>query len=212
MTIEKIIEASAVSVLNLIIHSMMEHCFILAHENELSFLKGLIPAENIGEFNDEAVLDWAADLALLALVQDKPVVYLLNMIRKIEQHILVYSKNNGLDRAEIAEDEEISEQSRSTWMYVIGEMRYQNYGEILNTLGWLIECYGMVIWNLAHQQILSLDDVFLQTELEYYTWDGDVPALDIKNENARFLLGIYTDIQLDAAEIEQFKTDYNGKV
>jgi hypothetical protein len=212
MTKEKIIEASAVSVLKLIIRSIMEHCFLLAHENELSNLKGIIPAENIGVFSEEGMLDWSADLALLNLIEDKPVVYLMNIVRKIDKHILSYSKSNALDWAELADDDDVMEQSASTWLYVVGQMKYQSYAEILNTLGWLIECYGMVIWNLAYQQILGLDDVFLQTELEYYVWDGDVESLTVENENALFLLGIYTDIQLDAAQIEQFRQEYNGKV
>jgi hypothetical protein len=212
MTKEKIIEASAVSVLKMIVRSMMEHCFLLAHGNELSCLKGIVPAENIGVYDEEGQLDWSADLSVLAAVQDKPVVYLMNIIRKIEKHILSYTKSNDLDWTELSNDDEVMEQSVLTWLYVIGQMKYQCYSEIINTLGWLIECYGMVIWNLAHQQILGLDDVFLQTELEYYAWDGEVKSLTIENANAAFLLNIYTDIQLDAVQIEQFKREYNGKV
>lgn len=70
----------------------------------------------------------------------------------------------------------------------------------------------MVIWNLAHQQILDLEDVFLQTEIAYYEWDGDVKLLGITNENASYLLNIYTDIQLDAVELEQFRKVYYGEV
>jgi hypothetical protein len=212
MTKEKIIEASAVSVLKMVIRSIMEHCFLLAHENELSDLKGVIPAEDIGEYDEEGRLDWSVDMELLNLVLDKPVVYLMNMIRKIESHINVYTKTNNLDHEEILADEQIMEQTASTWLYIIGQMKYQNYREILDTLGWLIECYGMVIWNLAYQQILGLADVFLETEMQYYSWDGAIASLDISNKNALFLLNIYADIQLDAAQLEQFIKDYNGKV
>jgi hypothetical protein len=205
MTKEKIIEASAVSVLKMVIRSIMEHCFLLAHENELSDLKGVIPAEDIGEYDEEGRLDWSVDMELLNLVLDKPVVYLMNMIRKIESHINVYTKTNDLDHEEILADEQIMEQTASTWLYIIGQMKYQNYREILDTLGWLIECYGMV-------QILGLADVFLETEMQYYSWDGAIASLDISNKNALFLLNIYADIQLDAAQLEQFIKDYNGKV
>jgi hypothetical protein len=136
MTKEKIIEASAVSVLKMVIRSIMEHCFLLAHENELSDLKGVIPAEDIGEYDEEGRLDWSVDMELLNLVLDKPVVYLMNMIRKIESHINVYTKTNDLDHEEILADEQIMEQTASTWLYIIGQMKYQNYREILDTLGW----------------------------------------------------------------------------
>lgn len=212
MTQEKIIEASAVSVLQMVIRSMMEHCFLLAHENELSDLKGVVPAEDIGEYDEEGRLDWSVDMQLLNLVLDKPVVYLMNMIRKIEGHIHIYSKTNHLNPEEIFSDEQVMEQTASTWLYIIGQMKYQSYVEILDTLGWLIECYGIVIWNLAHQQILGLGDVFLETEMQYYSWDGDVASLDVSNKNALFLLNIYADIQLDAVQLEQFIKDYNGKV
>lgn len=212
MTQEKIIEASAVSVLKMVIRSMMEHCFLLAHENELSDLKGVVPAEDIGEYGEDGQLDWSVDMELLNLVLDKPVVYLMNMIRKIESHIHVYTKTNHLNPEEIFSDEQVMEQTASTWLYIIGQMKYQSYREILDTLGWLIECYGMVIWNLAHQQILGLGDVFLETEMQYYSWDGDVASLDVSNKNALFLLNIYADIQLDAAQLEQVIKDYNGKV
>jgi hypothetical protein len=212
MTKEKIIEASAVSVLKMVIRSIMEHCFLLAHENELSDLKRVIPAEDIGEYDEDGRLDWSVDMELLNLVLDKPVVYLMNMIRKIEGHINEYTKTNDLDHEEILADEQIMEQTASTWLYIIGQMKYQSYREILDTLGWLIECYGMVIWNLAHQQILGLADVFLETEMQYYSWDGAIASLDISNKNALFLLNIYADIQLDAAQLEQFIKDYNGKV
>ncbi|MFP5081156.1 hypothetical protein, partial [Pedobacter sp. JCM 36344] len=194
------------------IRSMMEHCFLLAHERELSFLKGVVPAESIGTYGKDGLVDWSADMAILNLVEDEPVVYLMNIIRKIEQHIISYTNTNDLVWKEIAADEDVMEQSILTWLTIIGELKYEGYADILNSLGWLIECYGMVIWNLAYQQILGLEDVFLETELEYYTWDGDAQSLEIVNENALFLLGIYADIQLDAAQIEQFKTEYNGKV
>jgi len=212
MTSVKIIEASAVSVLKLIIRSMMEHCFLLAHERELSCLKGVVPAESIGTYGKDGLVDWSVDRALLDLVEDKPVVYLMNIIRKIEQHIISYTNTNELVWKEIAADEDVMEQSILTWLTIIGELKYEGYADILNSLGWLIECYGMVIWNLAYQQILGLEDVFLETELEYYAWDGRLESLGIENDNALYLLGIYTDIQLDAAQIEQFKTEYNGKV
>jgi hypothetical protein len=54
--------------------------------------------------------------------------------------------------------------------------------------------------------------VFLQTEIAYYEWDGNVKLLGITNENAVYLLNIYTDIQLDAAELEQFRKLYYGEV
>jgi hypothetical protein len=212
MTKEKIIEASAVSVLQLIIRSMMEHCFLLAHEGELSDLKGVVPAENIEVYNKENQLDWSVDMALLDLVQDKPVVYLMNMIRKIEGHIVTYTKSNDLVSQEIQSDYAVMKQTTLTWLTIIGKIQYHNYADILQSLGWLVECYGMVIWNLAYQQILGLEDVFLETELYYYCWDGDSQPIGIVNENASFLLGIYTDIQLDAAQIEQFKIEYDGKV
>jgi hypothetical protein len=212
MTKEKIIEASAVSVLKLIIHSMMEHCFLLAHEGELSDLKGVVAAESIGVYNRENQLDWSVDIALLNLVQDEPVVYLMNMIRKIEGHIITYTNSNNLVSNEVQADYKIMEQTTVTWLNIIGEMEYNSYTDILNSLCWLIECYGMVIWNLAYQQVLGLEDVFLETELEYYTWDGIIESLEIENDNALFLLDIYADIQVDAAQIEQFKLTYNGEI
>lgn len=212
MTKDKIIVGSAVTVLKMIIRSMMEHCFLLAHENELSDLKGIIPAENIGEYDEDGMVDWSADMQLLGLVTD-PVVYcLMNMIRKLERHIAIYSKANDLEWVELASDQEIMYQTGLTWLYVMDRMKYQNYEEILDTLSWLIECYGMVIWNLAYQQIHDLEDVFLQTEIAYYEWDGNVKLLGITNENAVYLLNIYTDIQLDAAELEQFRKLYYGEV
>ncbi|MFP5081934.1 hypothetical protein, partial [Pedobacter sp. JCM 36344] len=194
------------------IRSMMEHCFLLAHERELSFLKGVVPAESIGTYGKDGFMDWSADMAILNLVEDKPVVYLMNIIRKIEQHIISYTNANELVWKEIAADEDVMEQSILTWLTIIGELKYEGYADILESLGGLIECYGMVIWNLAYQQIFEFDDVFLETELEYYAWDGRLESLGIENDNALYLLGIYTDIQLDAAQIEQFKTEYNGKV
>lgn len=212
MNTENIIKASALSVLNQIVRSMIEHCFLLSYEKELSFLKDIVPARSIGEYDDKGLLDWSADLVILDIVEDQPVVSLMNMIRKIQHHIQNYAKNNDLIWEEVATNYYVMEQSTMTWLTIIGNLNYESYSDILDSLGSVIGCYGMLIWNLAHQQIFGLNDVFLETELEYYAWDGNIDSLKIEDQNALFLLNIYADIQCDAANIEQYKITNNGKV
>jgi hypothetical protein len=69
-----------------------------------------------------------------------------------------------------------------------------------------------VIWTLAYQQILGYDDVLLETEPEYYTWDEDAQLVKIIDVNAAYLVGVYADLELDDTQIEQFNTRYYGKV
>ena len=203
MTKEKVIKTSAIAVLNYITHSMIEYGFLLAHENELSDLKGLIPANSFAESYSDRFASWELETELLDILDDPAVTILNNCREKIQSHIVTYTLMNSLELSDTGHPQ-VLKHSNYTWYDVMDETpKYQNYSNIMGGLSDMFNCYGLLIWNLAHQQVLGLTDVFKQTHESFLGWDRDIKRLKFKNTNAVFLLEIYNDILLNAEELKQ---------
>jgi len=179
-------------------HVITEFCkngFILAYENELSDLKGLVKPESIS----------SDDFELLESVNDPIVQILLNSIDKVINCSKTYFLINNLDEMEVMENDEYNQLASDSFFIYIIEWESKNYKDVLHNLNAVYFSIAQLLYHTSCQ--LRLNEIEVPDEvydefLEKYS-DLLMEKVYSNDKNVALLYDLIIDLNSDLLEIDK---------
>lgn len=179
-------------------HIITEYCkngFILAYENELSDLKGLVQPDSVS----------SDDFELLESVNDPVVHILLNSIDKVINCSRTYFLINNLDEMEVMENEEYNQLASDNFFIYIIEWESKNYKDVLLNLNAVYFSIAQLLYHTSCQ--LRLNEIEVPDEvydefLEKYA-DLLMEKVHSNDKNVALLYDLIIDLNHDLLEIDK---------
>lgn len=183
-------------VLGFVINELCKNAFLLAYENDLSDLKGLVPADAIDPD------DWE----LLESVDDEVVQIILTSVDKVVDCLKTYYLINNLDELETMENETYNElASDSHYAYII-DWESKSYRDLLINLNTVYFCITRYLYHTTIQ--LRLDEPDIPEELydeflEIYN-NSFEESLRSEDKNISLLYDLILNLNEDLVKIDKF--------
>ncbi|HKG06849.1 MAG TPA: hypothetical protein VKB19_10350 [Pedobacter sp.] len=183
-------------------HIISEYCkngFILAYENELSDLKGLVQPDSIS----------SDDFELLEAVDDPVVRILLNSIDKVIDCSKTYFLINNLDEMEVMENDEYNQLASDNFFAYIIEWESKSYKDVLHNLNAVYFSVAQLLYHTSCQ--LKLNEIELPDEiydefLENYS-DLLKEKVHSNDKNVALLYDLIVVLNDDLLEIDNFSRE-----
>ncbi|MES2455495.1 MAG: hypothetical protein V4594_08145 [Bacteroidota bacterium] len=183
-------------------HIISEYCkngFILAYENELSDLKGLVQPDSISP----------DDFELLESVEDPVVQILLNSIDKVVDYSKTYFLINNLDEMEVMENDEYNQLASDNFFIYIIEWESKTYKDVLYNLNAVYFSIAQLLYHTASQvrlNELDLPEDIYDEFLEKYS-DLLMEKIQSNDKNVSLLYDLIVDLNDDLLEIDKLSRD-----
>lgn len=179
-------------------HIITEYCkngFILAYENELSDLKGLVQPDSIS----------SDDFELLESVNDPIVHILLNSIDKVINCSKTYFLINGLDEMEVMENEEYNQLASDNFFIYVIEWESKNYKDVLINLNAVYFSIAQLLYHTSCQLRLNEIDVPDEVYDEFLEKYADLLMEKVyaNDKNIALLYDLIVDLNSDLLEIDK---------
>lgn len=183
-------------VLSFIVSEFCKYGFLIAYENDLSDLKGLIEPDSIS----------AEDFELLEAVDDPVVQLLLRSIDKVVSCSKTYFLINNLDEFEVMENEEYNQLASDNYYIYIIDWENKTYEDLLINLNAVYFTIARLLYHCATQirrNEVELPDEFYDDEfLDHYN-ELLERKLQSDDKNVALLYELIADLNLDLYDIDQ---------
>lgn len=183
-------------------HIISEYCkngFILAYENELSDLKGLVQPDSIS----------SDDFELLESVDDPVVQILLNSIDKVIDCSKTYFLINNLDEMEVMENEEYNQLASDNFFSYIIEWESKSYKDVLYNLNAVYFSIAQLLYHTSCQ--IRLNEIEIPEELydEFLEKYSDLLMEKVysNDKNVALLYDLIVALNEDLLEIDKLSRE-----
>ncbi|SHF10273.1 hypothetical protein [Pedobacter caeni] len=182
-------------VLSFAINEFCKNGFLLAHEKELSDLKGLVDADSNSDY----------DYELLRTMDDEVVKLLLASVDKALQCLSTYFLINNLDEIAVFENEEYNLLASDNYYCYLMDWGSQTYTDLVDSLPTVYLSMAQMLYHTSCQLELMVIDVPDETYDEfqdryYEILDGKVHPED---KNVALLYNLMVDLNEDLLEISR---------
>lgn len=199
---DDIVKGQVPHILSFVINELCKYGFLIAYENDLADLKGLVSAESISP----------DDFELLESVDDEVVKILLKSVDKVISCSHTYHMINNLDELEVIENDVYNiEASNSFFIYII-DWESKSYQDLLYNLNAVYFSISQLLYHTACQlrlNELELPDSIYDEFLDKYTelLGGE---LEYEDKNVTLLHDLIIDLNKDLCEIDKLSWE-DGK-
>lgn len=184
-------------VLSFISIKLCEYGYLLAFENELPDLKGLVELDTISN----------ADFELLETLQDPAVKVVVQSIHKVEDCLKSYMLINNLDEYEVLDNEDYRELAADSFFAYVIECEGQTYTDILNDLNGVYYNIYQLLYHTTRQLTLNEMEIFDQVYDEFFEVVEDLlnNRIDTDNKNVALLHNLITTLAEDEKLLDQIE-------
>lgn len=192
---EEAIIGSVPHTLGFIINELSKNGFLLAFENDLSDLKGLVEADSIAP----------DDFELLEAVNDPIVQMLLVSVERVINCMKTYYMINNLDELEVMEDDEYNQLASDNYYVYIINWEHRDYEDLVTDLNTVYFCIAQLLFHTTCQlklKVIDVPDEIYDEFLERYTdfCQEEVPSDD---KNISLLYDLIHYLNQDLLEIDK---------
>lgn len=186
-------------VLGLIINELCKYGFMLAFENELSDLKGLVDADSISP----------EDFELLEDVNDEVVQILLSSVEKVIDCSKAYFLINNLDELEVMENDEYNMLASDNYFTYVIDWDNKSYNDLLINLNSVYFSISQLLYHTTCQ--IKLNEVEMPDEvyeefLDRYT-DILLEKIPAGDKNISLLYDLIIGLNTDLCKIDRLSDD-----
>ncbi|TCC98055.1 hypothetical protein [Pedobacter psychroterrae] len=186
-------------VLCFIINELCKYGFLLAHENDLADLKGLVDADSISP----------DDFELLESVDDEVVQILLNSVEKVVDCSKAYFLINNLDEMEVMENEEYNMLASDNYFTYIIDWDNKSYNDLLINLNSVYFSISQLIYHTTCQ--IRLNEVEVPDEVyeEFLDKYSDIltEKIPANDKNISLLYDLIVGLNADLFKIDKLSND-----
>ncbi|MES2827342.1 MAG: hypothetical protein V4687_04285 [Bacteroidota bacterium] len=192
---EEAILGSVPHTLGFIINEISKNAFLLAFENDLSDLKGLVDADSISP----------DDFELLDNVDDPIVQMLLESVEKVIRCMKTYYLINNLDELEVMENEEYNQVASDNYYAYIINWENKTYGDLVLNLNTVYFCIAQLLYHTTCQIDLKVIDVPDEIYDEFMVRYSDFCREEISSsdKNISLLYDLIHHLNLDLLKIDK---------
>lgn len=165
-------------VLSFISIKLCEYGYLLAFENELPDLKGLVELDTISN----------ADFELLETLQDPAVKIVVQSILKVEDCLRNFLLINNLDEFETLDNEDYRELAADSFFAYVIECEGKTYIDILNDLNGIYYNIYQLLYHTTRQLILKEMEIFDQVYDEFFEVAEDLLSNRISTDDKNVAL------------------------
>lgn len=183
-------------VLSFIINELCKNGFMIAFENDLSDLKGLIEPDSISP----------DDFELLDSVDDDVVRILLSSVDKVIKCSKTYLLINNLDELEVMENEEYNLLASDNYYAYIIDWESKSYKDLVYNLNAVYFSISQLLYHTSCQ--IKLNEVEIPEEMydEFLDKYSDLlrGRLNPADKNISLLYDLIIDLNVDLSDIDSF--------
>lgn len=183
-------------VLSFIINELCKNGFMIAFENDLSDLKGLIEPDSISP----------DDFELLDSVDDDVVRILLSSVDKVIKCSKTYLLINNLDELEVMENEEYNLLASDNYYAYIIDWESKSYKDLVYNLNAVYFSISQLLYHTSCQ--IKLNEVEIPEEMydEFLDKYSDLlrGRLNPTDKNISLLYDLIIDLNTDLSDIDSF--------
>lgn len=192
---EEAILGSVPHTLGFIINELSKNGFLLAFENDLSDLKGLVDADSIA----------SDDFELLESVDDPIVQMLLESVEKVIDCMKTYYLINNLDELEVMENEEYNQVASDSYYAYIINWENKTYEDLVFNLNTVYFCIAQLLYHTTCQIKLNVIDVPDEIYDEFLDKYSDFCQEEVHSEdkNISLLYDLIHHLNLDLLKIDK---------
>ena len=192
---EEAIIGSVPHTLGFIINELSKNGFLLAFENDLADLKGLVDADSIA----------SDDFELLESVNDPIVQMLLESVEKVIDCMKTYYLINNLDELEVMENEEYNQVASDNYYAYIINWENKTYDDLVFNLNTVYFCIAQLLYHTTCQiklKVVDVPDEVYDEFLDRYSdfCQEEVPSDD---KNISLLYDLIHHLNLDLLKIDK---------
>ena len=186
-------------VLSFIINELCKYGFLLAYENDLADLKGLVDADSISP----------DDFELLEAVDDEVVQILLNSVEKVIDCSKTYLLINNLDEFEVMENEEYNMLASDNYFTYIIDWDNKSYADLLINLNSVYFSISQLLYHTTCQIKLNKVEVPDEVYEEFLDNYSDIltERLHSEDKNISLLYDLIVGLNADLFKIDKLSND-----
>ena len=192
---EEAIIGSVPHTLGFIINELSKNGFLLAFENDLADLKGLVDADSIA----------SDDFELLESVNDPIVQMLLESVGKVIDCMKTYYMINNLDELEVMENEEYNQVASDNYYAYIISWENKTYEDLVFNLNTVYFCIAQLLYHTTCQLKLNIIDVPDEVYDEFLDRYSDFCQEEVPSDdkNISLLYDLIHHLNLDLLKIDK---------
>ena len=172
---------------------------MLAYEDELADLKGLVDADSISP----------DDFELLEYVDDEVVQLLLNSVEKVIKCSKTYFLINNLDELEVMENEEYNQLASDLYFAYIIDWDNKSYNDMLMNLNSVYFSISQLLYHSSCQIKLNeieVPDTVYEEFLDKYS-DILMEKITTDDKNISLLFDLIVGLNADLLKIDKLSDD-----
>lgn len=205
MKLEDKIKCIAFHSMNFVVCRLMEECFFLAFEKELSDLKGLVKANSYCEA-DETITVLDVELSLLDVLDDPVIKVLMGSVHRVLECSRTFRMINGLESFDLIGDDKCYDFAAGLYYsYDTDEAdEEKGYGDRLYALYSHYMIFQMVLSHCACLFMFKKLEAYKEADAIYFDRTDDLfeDKIETEDRNARLLLSLVAGLQEDIRGLE----------